>query len=248
MTKQAIFLLRAVVICLFVGLSAYEAQAGIAIKVRALNPLETEEVAAIRYPLPREITPGDITARHIKFSLPHEDEEAPPKTTFNIEYVEKEARYFIIDEVLLAPREVVTLEVHVRDVWAVDKGYIKGLRQIVEDLMDVPYSPVEAPPSEEDLPEEEVAEPVEEGPDETALALQEEIFKQLDEVMDRQARSSVVMVGVSGHIKAYEKNMDALRQVESDIEMLRYLLLPPEEEPTEGESPEDGTTEAEEDQ
>ena len=93
--------------CLLFGLLVPDSCANIIIKVRALNPLESEEVAAIFYPLPSEVSPSDIITKKITFSLP-EDEENPRPTTFNIEYVEEEGRYFIIDEIALGPREVVT--------------------------------------------------------------------------------------------------------------------------------------------
>ena len=194
--------------------------------MRALNPLESEEVASISYPLPKEISLNDIITKNITFSLPQEEEQ---KRTFNIEYVEEEGRYFIIDEVVLGPREVVTLEVHVRDIWSIPQERFDGIKKAVEDLI-VQFPPVAELPSEG----EQEGEPVEDVPNETITALQEEIFKQFDEIAARQAKSSVLKVGVEKHMEAYYENMEALSQVEADVEMLRYLLEPEEEEGEEG--------------
>ena len=98
---------------LFFSVLSSDTYANIIIKVRALNPLETEEIAAISYPLPEEMSPSDIVAKNITFSLPQE-EDKEQKDTFNVEYVEEEGRYFIIDEVVLRPREVVIGPVMVR--------------------------------------------------------------------------------------------------------------------------------------
>ena len=59
--KTTIFLVM--VGCLFLSFSSSDAYANIIIKVRALNPLETEEVASISYPLPEEVSPSDIITK-----------------------------------------------------------------------------------------------------------------------------------------------------------------------------------------
>lgn len=218
--------------CAFLSCLVSEASANIIIKVRALNPLETEEVASIRYPLPQEITPSHIITKNISFSLPlaevEEGEEVEErKSTFNIEYVEEEGRYFIIDEIKMGPREVITLETHVQDIWFIASERFGNIRQTVEDLIArFPPTPPEA--TEEDPDSIEVLS------DETAIALQEEIFKQLDEITVRQLKSSVLLIGVEQHMEAYYENMEALAQVEDDVFMLRNLLEPDEEEGEEG--------------
>lgn len=238
--KMAIFL--TMVGCLFFVFSSSDSYANIIIKVRALNPLESDEVASISYPLPEEVSPSDIITKKIVFSLPPGEEEEQ-KTTFNIEYVEAEGRYYIIDEVMLKPREVVTLEVHVKDIWVIPVQRLESMKQAVEDLI-AQYPPAEEvsleEPSEEEAESveeaesEEEAESVEDVPDETTIILQKEIFQQIDAIAARQPESSVLKVGVEKHMEAYYENMEALAQVEVDVEMLRYLLEPEEEEGEEG--------------
>ena len=227
--KQKIIGLLMVVGCLSLGFMASDGHANIIIKVRALNPLESEEAAFISYPLPKEVSSSDIITKKITFSLSHEEEEEQ-KTTFNIEYVQGEERYFIIDEVMLGPREIVTLEVHVRDIWTIPQERLNRIKRTVEDLIAQASAVSDPLPDEE--PEEE---PVEAVPDETITALKDEIFKQFDEIVARQEKSSVLKVGVEKHMEAYYENMEALSQVEADVEMLRYLLELEEEEGEEGE-------------
>ncbi len=232
---------RAIAIFLLISSMSFgflisEASANIVIKVRALNPLESEEIAAIRYPLPEEVTPDHIVAKNIIFSLPEEGEKER-KTTFNIEYIEEEGRYFIIDEVTMGPREVITLEAHVQDIWTIASGRFDSIKKTVEDL--VARFPLIPPETDEEDPET-----VEVLPDETAIALQEEIFIQLDEIAARQAKSTVLLIGVEKHMEAYYENMEDLSQVEADVLMLRYLLEPDEEE--DGEEAQDGEESADE--
>jgi hypothetical protein len=292
--KNTLFLL--LVGCMFLGFTASEAGANIVIKVRALNPLESQEVAAIRYPLPQEVTPDDIIEQNIVFSLPQEEGAEPRKTTFNIEYVPEEGKYFIIDEIMMGPREVVTLEAHVRDMWFIAEDRLNSIKQEVEDLIaryalapsegeektestgsapeetaDIPEEiegslPPEQPEGAEILPGKEekiegavLEEGVEEGnvvaeegnvvseggnvvseenmgettsaqenPNETAMILQKEIFSELDAIATRQAKSSVLLVGVEKHMEAYYENMEALAQVQTDVIILRNLLEPEE--------------------
>ena len=223
--KQKIIVSLMAMGCLLFSFMSPEARANIIIKVRALNPLESEESASISYPLPEEISPSDIITKNITFSLPNEEGEEK-KNTFNIEYVQDEGCYFIIDEIMLGPREIVTLEVHVRDIWMISPERLSNIRQTAEDLIAQAEAANEPPPDDggqEDSPVEVVA-------NETVTALKDEIFKQFDGIVVRQEKSSVLKVGVEKHMEAYYENMEALVQLEGDVEMLRYMLEPEEED------------------
>jgi len=222
--KRTIFRIFVMVAGLCFALTAFDAHANIVIKVRALNPLESEETASIYYPLPKEVTPGDIIEKKITFSLPKEEGEEV-QSTFNVEYVKEQGNYYIIDSVLLGPREVVTLEVHVRDIWSIPPERLSSLRRDVEEMIVQAEQAVQSPDGET----------VEASLDETAVALKEEIFLQLDGILTRQAGSTVMRVGVEKHMEAYSENVDALGQLQADISMLRFLLKPPEEEGEDGE-------------
>lgn len=241
MMRQKTFFV-AVMCCLSLILMVLDARANIIIKVRALNPLESEETAAIFYPLPKEVTPNDIVDKKMTFSLGERqavltEEGEEPKTTFNVEYVQEEGRYYISDEVALGPREVVTMEVHVRDIWTIPQDVLDAKKKEVEDLM-ARYS-IKREASAEEGQDEEGQDQKEEASekdfsDETITALKSEIFAQLDEMAARQEKASVLNVGVEKHMDAYYKNLEALAQLEADVGMLRYMLEPEEEEEEEG--------------
>lgn len=211
------------------GLTA-SAQAGVVIKIRAINPLETEAVAPIHYPLPPEVTPQDIVAKRIKFSGPSpalrgtRDEgqgtgdsvtpeadsaqepsaaepRAPQEADFKIKYDKKNGYYYVDHEVALGPRQIVTLEVEVKDVWNIPTERIEALRTEVDAL------------------------PAQGGElNETAAALKGEIGKALDQIVQSQGQSTVAKVGVEQHIKAYGKNREMLQQAQMDAKMLQNLL------------------------
>ena len=222
---------KAIYMCLFVGFALLmsaprKALANIIIKVRALNPLESEETASIRYPLPPGITPDHILKKNIIYSLPKEEEEEASKTTFNIELSESEGRYYIVDEITMGPREVITLEAHVQDIWSIAQERFSGIKQTVETLI-AQYLPTPADEEEQDEQQSLMRE--------TAAALQEEIFTQIDEIAARQAKSTVLLAGVERHMEAYYENMEALARVENDVMILENLLIPEEEDTGEGE-------------
>lgn len=191
--------------------------ADVVIKVRALNPLDTKEKAVINYPLPKKISKENILKRKITYSMDHSEDEEPPKTNFRISFNENEGGYYIDDEVFLLPKEVVTLEVHVEDVWAIKESQIMELRDEVEGVLQA---------WEEELFEGEATEE-QNGKEETrefALMMKEEILGGLDQIIERQKANKIINVGVERHIAAYEDNMDELRQVQQDIVLLTNLV------------------------
>ena len=215
-------------------------EAGVVIKVRALNPLETRESVILHYPLPAEITQNDILKQRITYSLDHGADEEPPKSQFKVSYDEEEKVYFIDDEVTLLPREVVTLEVHVKDVWVIEEERIEALRREVEALFDQ-----WALPEDEEAPEEESSrsnggmggegdEPQgEEGKEaewdadetkETALMMKGEILNSLDKILARQEENGILKVGVERHMAAYNDNIRDMLQVRQDIALLTELI------------------------
>lgn len=193
------------------------AHADVVIKVRALNPLNTKETAVINYPLPKEITKENILKQKITYSMDHSQDEEPPKTVFQISFDEAKGEYYIDDEIFLLPKEVVTLEVHVEDVWGIKKARIEELRDEVGGLLKV---------WEEEFSQAEVGEERDEEKEtkEFAVMMKEEILSGLDKIIERQDKNKIINVGVERHITAYENNMDELRQVQQDIVLLANLI------------------------
>lgn len=205
------------------------AGADVVIKIRAINPLETETVAPIHYPLPKEITPEDIIAKRIKFSgrlaaesgqkleespagsqdIPGEEpalqessgDPAPIPVDFAVKYDKKTKSYYVEHEVTLAPKQIVTLEIEVRDVWRIPQEQIDRVRAQVEELWGK-------------YPDG----------DGTSIDLKDEILRQLDQIAASQQNSTAARAGVEKHIQAYGKNAEALRQAQMDVKMLQNLL------------------------
>jgi hypothetical protein len=223
----------------------YLAEAGVVIKVRALNPLDSQEAVLINYPLPVEITRDDILDQKITYSLDHSEDEEPPKSKFQVTFHEEEGSYYIEDEVTLLPREVVTLEVHVKDIWTIDRSRIEALRREVEDLLSA-WDLEDDEPGEEGLNdiangEESLEGNEEEGEEsgdaetkETALMMKEEILASLDGIIAGQEANSILNVGVERHISSYNDNIRDLLQVQQDIALLVELMQYSPTEPQEG--------------
>lgn len=205
-----IFIILLVLFMGFVG----TAECGVVIKVRAINPLEEEAPVTIHYPLPAGITTEDVIGKRVTRG------KGPARPAdFQINFDETEKLYFVDHEITLAPKEIIVLEVEAKDIWTVPQKTIDDLRSQAEDL-------VKARPRGEG--EEDVA------PDPVAVKLKEEIFRQLDQVVEAQEAGGISRAGVQGHIEAYQKNRETLQQVGMDITMLRNMLSE-QEIPKEGE-------------
>lgn len=217
---------KIIIAALFVLICAPAQAAGVVIKIRAINPLEEGTVASIRYPLPKEITPGDIVAQRMRSNIrpvavegeaPADTAPAVQEVNLKLKYDKENKYYFVDHKVTLAPKEIVTFEVEVKDVWAVPFEDMEGLRQEVGVLT-------------QKYPD----------PDETAVSLQQGIFDALTQIETSQAADTVAKVGVENHIKAYEKNAERLRQARMDVKMLKNLLKGPKKKKSAGKKMEEG--------
>lgn len=196
------------------------AECGVVIKVRAINPLEEEAPVTIHYPLPAGITAEDVIGKRVTRG------KGPARPAdFQINFDETEKLYFVDHAITLAPKEIIVLEVEAKDVWTVPQKTIDDLKSQAEDL-------VKARPRGEG--EEEVA------PDPVAVKLKEEIFRQLDQVVEAQEAGGITRAGVQRHIDAYQKNREVLQQVGMDITMLRNMAGA-REVPEEGEKSDGGS-------
>jgi len=195
-------------------------EADVVIKVRALNPLDTTETAIIHYPLPKEISQEDILKQKITYSLDHSQEEEQPKSQFQVSFDKEEGWYFIDDEVVLLPKEVVTLEVHVKDVWVIEKSQIEALYREVDGLLEEWEKQMENSAGSESEEEGER----EEETKEFALMMKGEILEGLDQIIQQQDQSKIVNVGVERHIAVFEDNMEELRQIQQDVVLLANLM------------------------
>lgn len=210
-----------ILLVLFMGMGFVgTAECGVVIKVRAINPLEEEAPVTIHYPLPVGIAAEDVLAKRVT-----RGKGPAHPADFQINFDETEKLYFVDHAITLAPKEIIVLELEAKDVWTVPQKTIDDLRSQAEDL-------VKARPRGEG--EEEVA------PDPVAVKLKEEIFRQLDRVVEAQKAGGIPRAGVQGHIDAYQKNREVLQQVGMDITMLRNMAGA-QEVPEEGEKSDGGS-------
>src|SRR3989338_3705376 len=191
-------------ICLasFLGFVS-QAQCGVVIKVRAINPLEEEAPVTIHYPLPGGITAEDVIGKRIS-----RGRGSPAPADFQINFDESKKAYFVDHQMNLAPKEIVVLEVEAKDVWTVPQKTIDEFKSQAESLLKM-------------QPQGEGGEDA--GPDPVAAKLKEEIFRQLEQVVAAQKASGITQAGVQGHIDAYQKNREILQQVGMDPAMLRNI-------------------------
>ena len=215
--------ISAVLLALLVGFGAAAAEGAVVIKVRAINPLEEEAPVAIHYPLPAGLTSEDVLAKRVA-----RGEGPAVPADFEISFDKDEKAYFVDHLITLAPKEIVVLEVEAKDIWTVPQKTIDGLKKQVEDLLKA-RPPAEGFVSEEARPGRGSPENPEflaaaAGPDPVALKLKEEIFRQLEEIVEDQKATAITRVGARGHIEAYQKNRETLQQVGMDITMLRNMI------------------------
>jgi len=193
----------------------------VVIKVRALNPMNTKETAKIDYPLPHEIAEAHILKKKINYSMDHSEDEEPPKQEFNIVKDDKLGGFHVRDEIVLLPKEVVTLEVHVQDVWQVSLSKIEALKAEVDTILqeweeDVKASENEGADETEQASRDETRE--------FALVMKKEIIDALDSIVSSQDKSKIIKVGVENHIAAFQENVEVLRQVQQDVVLLANLI------------------------
>ena len=204
-----------ILLALFMGFAG-AAEGAVVIKVRAINPLDEEAPVVIHYPLPGGITAEDVLGKRLVRS----SSGSGKPTDFQINFDEEENTYFVDHQMTLAPKEIVVLEIEADDVWTVPLETIDDLRGQAENLLK------ERPRGEG---EEEF------GPDPVAVKLKEEIFRQLEQILQAQEKSGITQAGVQGHIDAYQRNRGILQQVSMDMAMLRNIMMSAQETPEEGE-------------
>ena len=159
------------------------AEAGIVLKIRAVNPLNIETTEPIKYYLPKGVKPEDIINKGDLLIM--------LDGTNGLYYLEK--------QMVLKPKEVVTLEVEIRDIWIISRDTIDGLMLEVNRLTRKPLSNL-------------------------ISELKQGIIKNLNSVVYNQEQNTVAMAGGERHIQAYEDNIQVLKQAEIDLDALKNLI------------------------
>ncbi len=187
-----------------------ESQDNVVIKIRAINPLEEKASITIRYSLPIGLTSEDILAKYIK-----RGNKPTKRQNFKIRLDKEKKTYFVDQPMTLAPKEVVVLEIEVKDVWAIPAQKLDDLQAQTENLLK---TPIERESTSADFMNDGSA------PDPIVIKLKEEILRQLEKISATQEANTIAKAGVTAHIDAYRKNAETLKQVQMDIAMLENIL------------------------
>lgn len=161
--------------------------AEVILKIRAVNPLTKPAETLVKEYLPRGVTAKDVIN----------------KGKFRIEYDKAKDLCYAEQKVTLKPKEVLVLQVEVKDVWVVPAKKIDALRADAKKAFASKMAVAKGSKTAEDL-----------------FA---QMNKTLDKVEARQAQNTIAKAGVESHMEEYWKDVDSIKQVESDIKLMKLL-------------------------
>ncbi len=110
------FLLSA--FCLFSWISLSEA--GITLRVVAMNPSDADQIVPVKVYLPMETKPEDIIY----------------KEDLEVGYDTQQGSYYVHGEYTLKPKEVLEKEIELKDIWVIDEAQVALLRQEAKSITD----------------------------------------------------------------------------------------------------------------
>lgn len=96
------------------------AEAGITMRLMAVNPADSDQVVAIKVYLPLEVKPEDVIY----------------KGDLEVVYDTQQGSYYIFGEYPLKPKEVLEKEIELKDVWVIDQDQIALLRQDAQAILE----------------------------------------------------------------------------------------------------------------
>lgn len=95
-------------------------EAGMTLRLMAVNPADTEQTVPIKIYLPLEVKPEDVMY----------------KGDLEVAYDAQQGSYYVFGEYLLKPKEALEKEIELRDVWVIDASQIASIRQEAKDLLE----------------------------------------------------------------------------------------------------------------
>lgn len=114
-TKR-LFLILFFCFVLFLGV----AQAGITLRLVAVNPSDNEQTVPVKVYLPMETKPEDIIY----------------KEDLEVGYDTQQGSYYVHGEYTLKPKEVLEKEIELKDIWVIDEAQIALLRQEASSMFE----------------------------------------------------------------------------------------------------------------
>ena len=106
------------IFCLFSLITLSEA--GITMRLVAVNPADNEQTVPVKVYLPMEIKPEDVIY----------------KGDLEVAYDTQQGSYYVFGEYLLKPKEVLEKEIEIKDVWVIDSTQIAMLRQEAKEVLE----------------------------------------------------------------------------------------------------------------
>lgn len=96
------------------------AQAGITMRLMAVNPGDSDQTATIKAYLPVEVKPEDVIY----------------KNDLEIIYDTQQGSYYVYGEYSLKPKEVLEKEIEIKDIWVIDSAQIVQMRQEAKEALE----------------------------------------------------------------------------------------------------------------
>ena len=96
------------------------AQAGITMRLMAVNPADSEQTATIKVYLPVEVKPEDVIYRN----------------DLEVIYDTQQGSYYVYGEYNLKPKEVLEKEIEIKDVWVIEPSQIVSIRQEAKEALE----------------------------------------------------------------------------------------------------------------
>ncbi len=157
------------------------------IKILAVNPSETQALkTVVTQGLPPEIDPT---------------KDILDKAGLEVQYDTKKKTYYLTKEVELQPKETLTFELRVRDVWKIDPETIDSVKKNLEEQIN-------------GLKETKYAE--------TGKLLYEKAQESLDRIVEEQNQQ----LAINQHIELYRAHMKQLEEIQNNafsLEAMRRL-------------------------
>ena len=96
------------------------AQAGVTMRLTAVNPSDSEKTVPIKVYLPVEVKPEDVIS----------------KGDLEVIYDTQHGSYYVYGEYPLKPKEALEKEIELRDVWVIDATRIAMIRQEAKEILE----------------------------------------------------------------------------------------------------------------
>ena len=97
-----------------------QAQAGITMRLMAVNPADSDQTVSIKVYLPLEVKPEDVIY----------------KGDLEVIYDTQQGSYYVYGEYPLKPKEVLEKEIELKDVWVIDPNQTAMVRQEAKEVLE----------------------------------------------------------------------------------------------------------------